>query len=70
VRVPAERFEVKLTPIVAPTVDAMEELAALGVTEVITVPWYFYGDDPEDPKAQDEAVARFGDEVIAPMAKR
>ena len=57
-------------PIVAPSVEAMEELEALGVTEVITVPWYFYPGDPEDPQAQDEAVARFGTEVIAPMATK
>lgn len=65
VRVAADRFEVKLTPIVAPTAEAMAELETLGVTEVITVPWYFYGDNPADPAAQDDAVARFGAEVIA-----
>ena len=68
--VDAGEFQVKLTPIVAPTVEAMEEVEAFGVTEVITAPWYFYGDDPNDPAAQDDSVARFGEEVIGPMARR
>lgn len=66
-RVSADDFEVKLTPIVAPTLEAMEEVAAFGVTEVITAPWFFYGDDPKDPGAQEESVARFGTEVIEAM---
>lgn len=66
-RPPGQPFSVKLTPLVAPTVEAMEEVGALGVTEVITVPWYFYGDDPTDPGAQDEAVARFGVEVVSAL---
>lgn len=65
---PGEPFTIKATPIVAATAEAMAEVAALGVTEVITVPWYFYGGDPSDPAVQDEAVARFGAEVIAPLA--
>lgn len=68
--VPADRFEVKLTPIVAPTTEAMEEVEAMGVTEVITSPWYFYPGDPDDPIAQLDSVTRFGDEVITPMSAR
>jgi len=66
--VPADAFAVKLTPIVAPTAEAMAEVAALGVTEVITVPWFFFGGDPTDPSVQLESVARFADEVIRPLA--
>jgi hypothetical protein len=58
---------VKLTPIVAATPEAMAEVAACGVTDVITVPWYFFGGDPDDPAVQDEAVDRFAAEVIDPM---
>ncbi|HEX7134130.1 MAG TPA: hypothetical protein VF228_16255, partial [Iamia sp.] len=61
-------FSVKLTPIVAPTAEAMAEVAACGVTEVITVPWFFFGGDPNDPAAQDEAVDRFAAEVIEPLS--
>lgn len=60
-------FSVKLTPIVAATPEAMAEVAACGVTEVITVPWYFFGGDPTDPAAQEEAVDRFAVEVIEPL---
>lgn len=63
-------FSVALTPIVAPTVEAMAEIGECGVTEVITVPWFFFGGDPNDPSVQDESVARFAAEVIAPMAAR
>jgi hypothetical protein len=59
---------VKATPLVAPTVDAMEEVADAGVTEVITTPWYFYPGDPADPGHQDESVVRFAAEVIRPLA--
>ena len=63
-------FEIKVTPMVMPSIEAMDELAALGVTDVITVPWYFYGGDPEalDTKLRD--LERFADEIIAPLRAR
>lgn len=63
-------FEIKVTPLVMPSIEAMDELAGLGVTDVITVPWYFYGGDPEalDTKLAD--LRRFADEIIAPMRTR
>lgn len=68
-RIPLDQdYPVKLTPLVAPTPEAMNEVAELGVTEVITVPWYFFGGDPSDPSVQDESVARFAAEVIEPLA--
>jgi len=60
-------FEIKATPMVMPTVDAMRSLGALGVTDVIYVPWYFYGGDPADLTVKLDAVRRFADEVIHPM---
>ena len=53
-----------------PSIEAMDELADLGVTDVITVPWYFYGGDPEalDTKLTD--LRRFADEIIAPIRAR
>lgn len=60
-------FSVKLTPIVAPTAEAMAEVRDRGVTEVITVPWYFFGGDPEDPAVQEESIDRFAAEVIEQM---
>jgi probable F420-dependent oxidoreductase len=63
-------FEIGVTPLVMPSVEAMEELAELGVTDVITVPWYFYGGDPTalDTKLAD--LERFAAEIIAPMSRK
>ena len=63
-------FEIKVTPLVMPSIEAMDELADLGVTDVITVPWYFYGGDPEalDTKLRD--LERFATEIIAPIRAR
>ncbi|HMQ24523.1 MAG TPA: TIGR03619 family F420-dependent LLM class oxidoreductase [Acidimicrobiales bacterium] len=63
-------FEIKVTPLVMPTIEAMDELAALGVTDVITVPWYFYGGDPESLDTKLADLARFADEIIAPIRAR
>ena len=60
-------FEIKVTPLVMPTIEAMDELAALGVTDVITVPWYFYGGDPESLDTKLADLTRFAEEIIAPM---
>ena len=40
-------------------------LADVGATEVIVQPWWLYGGDPEDLQVRLDAVARFGDEVVA-----
>ncbi|MCL4292734.1 MAG: TIGR03619 family F420-dependent LLM class oxidoreductase [Acidimicrobiia bacterium] len=62
-----EPFEVKATPLVEATPDAFARLAAAGLTDVITVPWYFSGGDPHDPRHQLDAVAWFADTVISPL---
>jgi probable F420-dependent oxidoreductase len=41
---------------------AMEER---GVTELITVPWLFYGDQEQSCQAKCDGIRRFGDEVLA-----
>jgi alkanesulfonate monooxygenase SsuD/methylene tetrahydromethanopterin reductase-like flavin-dependent oxidoreductase (luciferase family) len=63
-------FEIGVTPLVMPSVEAMQELAELGVTDVITVPWYFYGGDPTalDTKLAD--LERFATEIIQPMSRQ
>lgn len=62
-----EPFEIKATPIVPATVDDMAGLAAEGLTDVITVPWYFSGGDPNDPQHQLDSVAWFAETVIHPL---
>ena len=53
--------------LVPATVDDMAKLAEAGLTDVITVPWYFLPGDPNDPAHQDDAVRRFAEDVIAPF---
>lgn len=60
-------YEVQATPLVAATPEAMAGLADLGLTGVITVPWYFSGGDPEDPVHQEESIAWFAETVIEPL---
>ena len=49
------------------TVDAMATLADHGLTDVITVPWYFSGGDPSDPVHQEDSLRWFADTVIHPL---
>lgn len=60
-------FEVKATPMVPATVDAMAALAEAGLTDVITVPWYFAGGDPNDPQHQLDSISWFAEHVILPL---
>ena len=45
--------------------DGFRRMEELGVTDAQVVPWFFYGGDPEALPTQLDALARFGDEVIA-----
>ena len=60
-------FTPAATPVGAATPEAMADLAGLGLTGVITMPWYFTGGDPNDPGHQDEAIHWFAETVIAPL---
>ncbi len=65
-----EPFEIQATPLVPATPEAMSQLAAAGLTGVITVPWYFMpGGDPEDPAHQDASVRWFAETVIEPLRR-
>lgn len=65
---PVDGYEVQATPLVPATVEAMEGLAAIGLTGVITVPWYFVGGgDPNDLGFQEESIGIFAETVIEPM---
>jgi probable F420-dependent oxidoreductase len=59
-------FEIKATPVALfdePTIARLDEL---GVTDVITIPWYFYPGDHGELSVKLEAIERFADEVIRP----
>jgi probable F420-dependent oxidoreductase len=58
-------FEVNALCIDAFDLDGYRRLADAGVTELQTVPWYFYGGDPNELQVQLDSLARFADEVIA-----
>lgn len=60
-------FGAAATPLVPATPDAMADLASLGLTGVITMPWYFTGGDPDDPGHQIESIHWFAETVIAPL---
>jgi probable F420-dependent oxidoreductase len=62
-----EPFEIKATPLVPATADDMAALAAAGLTDVMTVPWYFVPGDPNDPQHQLDSVAWFAEHVIHPL---
>jgi len=42
-------------------------MAELGVTELITVPWLFYGDDRQSLAQKCDGIRRFGDGTIAKL---
>lgn len=48
-------------------VDGYRRMRDLGVTELITVPWLFYGDDGQPLARKCEGIRRFGEQVIARM---
>jgi len=58
---------VKATPLVEATPDAMARRAEIGLTDVITVTWYFSGGDPHGPRHQLDSVAWYAEEVISPF---
>ena len=61
----ASTFQCKAVCTDAFDLDGYRRLADIGATEVITQPWWFYGGDPEAVATRVDAIARFGDEVIA-----
>ncbi|MCU1496716.1 MAG: hypothetical protein JWM47_669 [Acidimicrobiales bacterium] len=65
-----EPFEIQATPMVPATVDAMRDLAEIGLTGIITAPWYFMGGgDPNDPAHQDASVRWFAETIIEPLRR-
>jgi probable F420-dependent oxidoreductase len=63
-----DAFEIKLTPLVLATEEAMAGIAAQGVTDVITIPWLYHGSGPHSLEQKVESVHRFAEEVIAPLS--
>ncbi len=49
------------------TLDGYREMGDLGVTELITVPWLFYGGKEQSAQQKCDGIRRFGEEVIAKL---
>ncbi|MEY3362203.1 MAG: hypothetical protein RL531_1922 [Actinomycetota bacterium] len=60
-------FEVNALCIDVFDLDGYKRLEEKGVTELQTVPWYFYGGDPNDLSVKLDSLARFADEVITKL---
>ncbi|MDG2334903.1 MAG: TIGR03619 family F420-dependent LLM class oxidoreductase [Myxococcota bacterium] len=63
-----EPFEVLVTCNDAYDLDGYKRVADLGATHLTTMPWLFYGANPEILQEKIDGIARFGDEIIGPMA--
>ncbi len=57
-------FEINALPTDAYELDGYRRLADAGVTELQTVPWYFFGGDPDDLAVRVDSLARFSDTVM------
>lgn len=64
-RDPNDGFEINTLCIDRFDLDGYRELEALGVTELQTVPWYFYGGDPDALSTRIDSLHRFADDVMA-----
>ena len=60
----ADPFEIKVLCVEAFDIDSFSRLAAMGVTEIQVVPWYFYGGDPESLDVRRGGLERFAAEVM------
>lgn len=63
-----EPFEIKVTPTDVFDLDGYRRLEDVGVTDVITMPWYFYPGDREQLDTRRAALERFADQFIAKLA--
>lgn len=58
-------FEIQGMALDVVDVEGFRRLEALGVTEAVVWPWMVYGQEPDSLQVKLDAVARFGDEIIA-----
>lgn len=60
-------FEILVTCSDAYDVSGYRRVADLGATHLTTMPWLFYGADPNDLAQKLDGIARFGEDVIVKM---
>ncbi len=61
----ADPFEILVTCNDAYGLDGYRRVADLGATHLTTMPWLFYGANPDVLQEKIDGIARFGDEIIA-----
>lgn len=59
-----EGFRVMATPFVTPDRAVYEDLERIGVTDVVTAPWYFYADDPFALEGKVDSINVFAEQMI------
>ncbi len=67
---PTGRFEVQVTPLLGPDVDAMCRIAEIGVTDIMLIPWLFRGVAGDDVAGKVESLHWFREEVMEPVRQR
>lgn len=63
-----ERFDVLAAVNDAFDVDGYRRVADVGVTQLMTKPWVFYGGETDELSAQCEGIRRFGEDVVSRFA--
>ena len=61
-------FEINALAVDVFDLEGFRRLADLGITEVQVVPWFFYGGDPNDLQVQIDALYKFAETVMQPLA--
>ncbi len=61
-----EGFRVMVTPFWVPDRESFNGLDSVGVTDIITAPWYFYGEDASTLEGKVRSIERFAAEIIHP----
>ena len=59
-----EPFEIKVSCSDVFDLDGYRRLADCGVTDLITMPWYFYGGDPNALADRERSIERFAEDVL------
>jgi probable F420-dependent oxidoreductase len=61
-------FEINALAVDVFDLDGFRRLADIGVTEAQVVPWFYYGGDPNDLQVQVDALHKFAETVMQPLA--
>jgi probable F420-dependent oxidoreductase len=60
-------FEIAVTPLVMNDPGAIKELEDLGVTDIITIPWLYYGAADDDVEAKADGIRSYTNDVVTAL---